>query len=234
MNATDLVDRAHLRTDIPASGPGHAEGARARGRGTRERVQVFQGVVIRIKAVGSAETFTVARSASASAWSARSPCTRRSSPRSRSSPAVTYAGRSCTTCATGREGREGQGEARLIAGPSASCIGATGSSEDLERYETEIELQLYREYRDVLPISSTSWRPNAASTWQRGEGGGQGRRWHVYFEIELRDAWVWDMYRPARSVANVRVLTFRDVNVEELAGKSSEPPARRASVGARG
>jgi hypothetical protein len=26
------------------------------------------------------------------------------------------------------------------------------SGEDLERYETEIELQLYREYRDVLPM----------------------------------------------------------------------------------
>jgi len=30
---------------------------------------------------------------------------------------------------------------------------------------------------------------------------------------------VWDMYRPARFVANVRVVTFKDVNVEELAGK---------------
>ena len=35
----------------------------------------------------------------------------------------------------------------------------------------------------------------------------------------LRDAWVWDMYRPARFVANVRVVTFKDVNIEELAGK---------------
>ena len=26
------------------------------------------------------------------------------------------------------------------------------SAEDLERYETEIELQLYKEYRDVLPM----------------------------------------------------------------------------------
>ena len=26
------------------------------------------------------------------------------------------------------------------------------SAEDLERYETEIELKLYREYRDVLPM----------------------------------------------------------------------------------
>jgi len=27
---------------------------------------------------------------------------------------------------------------------------------------------------------------------------------------------VWDMYRQARFVKNVKVLTFRDVNVEEL------------------
>jgi len=39
----------------------------------------------------------------------------------------------------------------------------------------------------------------------------------VYFELELQDAWVWDMYRPARFVANVRVVTFKDVNIEELA-----------------
>ena len=32
----------------------------------------------------------------------------------------------------------------------------------------------------------------------------------------MHDAWVWDMYRPARFVKNVRVLTFKDVNVEEL------------------
>ncbi|HET6211077.1 MAG TPA: DUF2469 family protein, partial [Jatrophihabitans sp.] len=38
----------------------------------------------------------------------------------------------------------------------------------------------------------------------------------VYFEVTMRDAWVWDMYRPARFVKNVRVLTFKDVNVEEL------------------
>ena len=46
----------------------------------------------------------------------------------------------------------------------------------------------------------------------------------VYFELELRDAWVWDMYRPARFVPHVRVLTFRDVNVEELPGGDEDPP----------
>jgi hypothetical protein len=94
------------------------------------------------------------------------------------------------------------------------------SSEDLERYETEIELQLYREYRDVLPMFSyvveterRFYLANQVKVEARGDGG------QVYFEIELHDAWVWDMYRPARFVTNVRVLTFRDVNVEELAGK---------------
>ena len=91
------------------------------------------------------------------------------------------------------------------------------SAEDLERYETEIELQLYREYRDVLPmfayVVETERRfylTNSVKMEVRNE---QGR---VYFELELQDAWVWDMYRPARFVANVRVVTFKDVNIEEL------------------
>ena len=41
----------------------------------------------------------------------------------------------------------------------------------------------------------------------------------TYFEITLGDAWVWDMYRPARFVSSVRVVTFKDVNVEELPAK---------------
>jgi hypothetical protein len=90
------------------------------------------------------------------------------------------------------------------------------SAEDLERYETEIELQLYKEYRDVLPMFSyvveTERRFYLANQVQldvRNEGG------QPYFELQLQDAWVWDMYRPARFVANVRVVTFKDVNVEE-------------------
>jgi hypothetical protein len=30
---------------------------------------------------------------------------------------------------------------------------------------------------------------------------------------------VWDMYRPARFVTRVRVVTFKDVNIEELIRK---------------
>jgi hypothetical protein len=90
------------------------------------------------------------------------------------------------------------------------------SAEDLERYETEIELQLYKEYRDVLSmfayVVETERRFYLANQVQldvRNVGG------QPYFELNLHDAWVWDMYRPARFVAHVRVVTFKDVNVEE-------------------
>jgi hypothetical protein len=38
-----------------------------------------------------------------------------------------------------------------------------------------------------------------------------------WVQVDLTDAWVWDMFRPARFVSTVRVMTRRDVNVEELA-----------------
>ena len=98
--------------------------------------------------------------------------------------------------------------------------GARMSAEDLERYETEIELQLYQEYRAVLAmfkyVVETERRfylANDVSMEAKGDGS------RSYFEIALRDAWVWDMYRPARFVSSVRVVTFKDVNVEELPEK---------------
>ena len=60
MNATDLVDRAHLRTDIPDFAPGDTLKVHVRVvEGNRERTQLFQGVVIRRKGAGVRETFTV-------------------------------------------------------------------------------------------------------------------------------------------------------------------------------
>jgi large subunit ribosomal protein L19 len=60
MNSTDIVDRAHLRDDIPDFGPGDTVKVHVRVvEGNRERVQVFEGVVIRRKGSGARETFTV-------------------------------------------------------------------------------------------------------------------------------------------------------------------------------
>jgi hypothetical protein len=45
-----------------------------------------------------------------------------------------------------------------------------------------------------------------------------------WVRVELIDAWVWDMFRPARFVSSVRVVTRHDVNVEELRLDSSSIP----------
>ena len=90
------------------------------------------------------------------------------------------------------------------------------SVDDLEQYEAELELGLYREYRDVVGmftyVVETDRRfylANSVEVTQHSEG---GRTW---LELELNDAWVWDMYRPVRFTHHVRVVTFRDVNIED-------------------
>ena len=92
------------------------------------------------------------------------------------------------------------------------------SAEELERYEAELELQLYREYRDVVGLFTyvvetdrRFYLTNQVDVHVRGTGA------DVFFEVVMSDAWVWDMYRPARFVKDVKVLTFKDVNVEEIA-----------------
>jgi hypothetical protein len=79
------------------------------------------------------------------------------------------------------------------------------SAEDLERYEADMELQLYQEYRDVLSmfqyVIETERRfylANKFDLQMRNQDG------DTYFDITLHDAWVWDMYRPARFVTRVR------------------------------
>ena len=97
------------------------------------------------------------------------------------------------------------------------------SMEDLERYESELELSLYREYRDVVGmftwVVETERRFYLANHVEVTPKVVEGDTW---FEVELSDAWVWDMYRPVRFLQTVRVLTFRDVNVEKL-DHSSHP-----------
>jgi large subunit ribosomal protein L19 len=60
MNTTDLVEQSYLRKGLPLFRPGDTIKVHARVvEGNRERVQVFQGVVIRRSGGGLRETFTV-------------------------------------------------------------------------------------------------------------------------------------------------------------------------------
>ncbi len=60
MQATDIIDQDSLRSDIPEFAPGDTLKVHVRVvEGTRERVQIFQGAVIRRQGSGVRETFTV-------------------------------------------------------------------------------------------------------------------------------------------------------------------------------
>jgi large subunit ribosomal protein L19 len=60
MNTLDSVDAASLRSDIPDFRPGDTVKVHVKVvEGTRSRIQVFQGVVIRRHGGGLGETFTV-------------------------------------------------------------------------------------------------------------------------------------------------------------------------------
>ena len=89
---------------------------------------------------------------------------------------------------------------------------------DVEGYESDQELALYREYRDVINIfrfvvetERRFYLANDVDVKVRASQGGD-----VFFEVNLVDAWVWEIYRTSRFIRSVRVVTFKDVNVEEL------------------
>ncbi|GAB6858113.1 MULTISPECIES: DUF2469 family protein [Microbacterium] len=92
-------------------------------------------------------------------------------------------------------------------------------------YDRELELALYREYRDVVLqfqyVVETERRfylANEVNVVRRDT------EHDFYFEVAMNDVWVWDIYRADRFVKSVRVLTFKDVNVEELSRREFELP----------
>ncbi|MGH2752109.1 MAG: 50S ribosomal protein L19 [Actinomycetota bacterium] len=60
MNPTDVVERPYLRDDRPEFGPGDTIKVHVRVvEGERQRVQIFEGIVIRRRGSRLSETFTV-------------------------------------------------------------------------------------------------------------------------------------------------------------------------------
>jgi hypothetical protein len=100
---------------------------------------------------------------------------------------------------------------------------------EFEDYDRQAEVTLYREYRDVVGtfkyVIETERRFYLANEVELKRIDTSS---DFYFELNMSDVWVWDIYRTDRFVQSVRVLTFKDVNVEELSGKAYELPKELA------
>ncbi len=98
------------------------------------------------------------------------------------------------------------------------------SEEELDEYEASLELALVQEYKAVVGMFDFAvetdrrfYLANDVTVEVRSNAS------PTLVEVTLRDAWVWDMYRSARFVPSVRVLTFRDVNIERLPKEDLQP-----------
>jgi hypothetical protein len=96
--------------------------------------------------------------------------------------------------------------------------------EELDDYESTLELALVQEYKAVVGMFNYAietdrrfYLANDVAIEVRSTGS------PTLLEVTLNDAWVWDMYRSARFVPSVRVLTFRDVNIEKLPKEDLQP-----------
>jgi hypothetical protein len=96
--------------------------------------------------------------------------------------------------------------------------------EELDDYESTLELALVQEYKAVVGTFNYAvetdrrfYLANDVVIEVRSAGN------PTLLEVTLNDAWVWDMYRTARFVPSVRVLTFRDVNIEKLPKEDLQP-----------
>jgi Protein of unknown function (DUF2469) len=96
--------------------------------------------------------------------------------------------------------------------------------EELDDYESTLELALVQEYKAVVGTFNFAvetdrrfYLANDVAIEVRSTAN------PTLLEVTLSDAWVWDMYRTARFVPSVRVLTFRDVNIEKLPKEDLQP-----------
>ncbi|MEI8398537.1 MAG: DUF2469 family protein [Ilumatobacteraceae bacterium] len=91
------------------------------------------------------------------------------------------------------------------------------NTDDLDNFEADREYKLAQEYQDVVGMFKyaveTERRFYLANEVTVNVTGDSAR---PLIEVEMTDAWVWDMYRKTRFIPTVRVLSFKDVNVEEL------------------
>jgi hypothetical protein len=98
------------------------------------------------------------------------------------------------------------------------------SEEELDDYESTLELALVQEYKAVVGMFDFAVETDRRFYLANDEAVDvRSNTAPTLLEVTLHDAWVWDMYRSARFVPSVRILTFRDVNIERLPKEDLQP-----------
>jgi hypothetical protein len=96
---------------------------------------------------------------------------------------------------------------------------------EYDEMDRQAELALLREFRDVLStfkyLVETERRLYLANEVKFDR---VDTPTDFYFELALNDVWVWDMNRQDRFIKQVRVRTFKDVNIEELEANNFQLP----------
>ena len=95
--------------------------------------------------------------------------------------------------------------------------------EELDDYESTLELALVQEYKAVVGMFHYAVATERRFYLANDVAVDVRSTTPAMLEVTLTDAWVWDMYRAARFVPSVRVLTFRDVNIERLPKEDLQP-----------
>ena len=137
MNTTDLIEQAYLRSDIPDFRPGDTVKVNVRVvEGNRERVQAFQGVVIRRQGGSVRETFTVRKISFGVGRGAHVPgplaVDRLARARVAGAPFVAPSSTTCATCAA-RKARIKErriDDAKLAAMEEAAALAAAEAADD--------------------------------------------------------------------------------------------------------
>ncbi|WP_346844694.1 DUF2469 family protein [uncultured Rothia sp.] len=94
------------------------------------------------------------------------------------------------------------------------------SSEDLDNYEADAQMALYGEYKNVFGLftyvvetDKRFYLCNTVEVTPHTENGS------LFFEVEMNDVWVWDIFRPSRFMKKVKIYSVKDINVEERAAE---------------
>jgi Protein of unknown function (DUF2469) len=107
--------------------------------------------------------------------------------------------------------------------------------DDLEEYESELELRLKKEYQAVFGLFRYCvLTPDATYLCNRLERTYAPQPAYPFIRLRLEDVWVWDKNRPTRMIPRAEILiTTGDVTIEELRDDSTDEPLTAESLAER-